>query len=413
MMYEDYIKEGYVSLSGLFEDIQMLAGYFGILYGQELLIKNISSKYNAYKYEEGTFLGIYEYEGTIREARLKTTTFLRNRGMCEDSIKKFLQEIEISKDYEFVRVPLSELYNNTSISSCMSRKGSWFKTLEPFGIGISARLDGNEVGRAIVWENIEGLPTDCNGFMDRIYPSDNHKIVKVFKDYANKQNFLSKKEQSYSNHALEFKGKEVTPPLCFDYNDTEERLPWLDTFKWYDISLECIHIGQYSCAVMIQSTNGTMLEGSTCPKCGCVCNEDDLCYSECAGESMCSECYNDTHICCQCCSDVFHVDAMLSVDGGVVCERCRERHYVYSEYHSDYIGINDAIYCEEEEDYILERENYYYSDLSERYSHSTETVVVIMEDGSTQNWFEYEAENNAYKYDGVYYEIEREENEAS
>lgn len=412
-MYEDYIKEGYVSLSGLFEDIQMLAGYFGILYGQELLIKNISSKYTSYKYEEGTFLGIYEYEGTIREARLKTTTFLRNRGMCEDSIKKFSQEIEISKDYEFIRVPLSKLYNNTSISSCMRGKGSWFKTLEPFGIGISAGLDENEVGRAIVWENVEGLPEGCRGFMDRIYPSDNHKIVKVFKDYANKQNFLSKKEQSSSNQTLEFKGNEVTPSLSFDYNNTEERLPWLDTFKWYDKSLECIHIGQYSCDVKIQNTNGNRLEGSTCSKCGCVCNEDDLCYSEYEGEAMCSECYDDTHSCCPCCGAVFHGNEMVDTYNGIVCEACRDRHYVYSDYHSDYISTNDALWCEEEEDYILDSEICCYSNLSDRYSYSKETVEIIMEDGSIQNWFEDEAENSAYKYDDTYYEIERDEYEAS
>lgn len=413
MMYEDYIKEGYVSLSETFEDIKMLSEYFGIYSGQELLIKNISSKYTSYKYEEGAFIGIYVYEGIVREARLKTTTFLRNRGMDEDSIKKLLQEIEIAKEYEFIRVPLSELYNNTSIPSCMRGKGSWFDTLEPFGVGITATLDGKEVGRVIIWENIEGLPAGCNGFMDRIYPSDNHKIVKVFKDYANKQNFLSKKEQSHSNQTLEFKGNEVRPSLSFDYNNTEELLPWLDTFKWYDKSLECIHIGQYTCDVELQNTKGTVLEGNVCPKCGCICNEEALYYSKYEGESMCQDCYNDAHRECACCGEVFHWDQLLCVGDGDVCKNCRDNNYVYSDYHMEYININAAIYCEADKEYVYGSETVYYSDLSERYSYSKETVEVLMEDGSIQNWFEDEAENSAYKYDDTYYEIERDEDEAS
>lgn len=391
-----------------------LAKYFGVVTGEYgLYIKNVSTKYNSYVWEDGVLKG-YKADGTT--SCLKLYTFLKNRGLPEELIQECMKILKQEVVYEWDFTTLSDGYQNTRIGSCMRGRGEYYSNFNAYGRLLQASLNGEEVGRAIVWTDVKGLPDGCLGFMDRIYPSDNHAIVEAFKNYAIKHKLLHKKQQSYTcdtsfvwcdsdweSDSLELHTGDLT--AC--------ATPYMDTFRYYKD--EVLYNDRCKADYTLDHTDGAAMYTSrcTCECCGTdIRSDDDQYYSEYLNETLCEACYYESHYTCECCGESHHRDIMVATCTDYVCDRCADNSYVYCEREGYHIPIDDSVFCEDTQDYIPTSYDYDYSDYSDEYSYTRNTVDVTDKRGNTQQWFEDEAEENAYEHsDGEYYTYEEENDE--
>lgn len=393
---------------------EKLAKYFGVVTGEYgLYIKNVSTKYTSYVWGDGVLKG-YKADGTT--SCLKLHTFLKNRGLPEELIQECMGILKQEVQYEWGYSTLSDGYQNTKICSCMRGLGSYYYKFDDYGKILQASLDGEEVGRAIVWTDVKGLPDGCLGFMDRIYPSDNHVIVEAFKEYARKHKLLYKKQQSYTcDTSFVWCGSDwESSSLELHVGDLIDcDTPYMDTFRYYNDGV--LYNDSCSADYTLDKTDGRAMyiNRYTCDCCGTdISSEDDQYYSEYLSEVLCEECYYDSHYTCECCGETYHRDRMQSTCDDYVCESCALDSYVYCEHESYYIPIDDSVFCEDTQDYIPASYDYLYSGYSNEYSYTREIVYVTNERGSTQQWFEDEAEENAYQHsDGKYYTYEEENDE--
>lgn len=397
--YDDYV---FISTHDDAVDATKLIKFFGIKEGTKIFIKTTSNKYTEYKYLDGVFYGIYEREGIMREARLKTHTFLKSRGLDEKAIQLCLKELNVTKEFTYEYKELVEGYNDTQINSCMQGNGNYFESLSDCGKLLVAYEDDNQVGRAIVWnkDKLDGLPDIYKGFMDRIYPSDNHEIVRAFKKYAREHKLLTRMEQNYRS-IMKFDNEENLRLVLNCGNLSGTSVPYMDTFKYYNEGKEYLHNDNYhSYDYKLNDTDGTTLTGHYCVHCD-TNGHDETVYVEGYGY-VCDDCINSNDFFhCDDCGDYFRsirTESHNVYGGDIICNNCLENcDYVYSEYHEEYLRSCDSIHSELDDCYYHQNDILNYSDKSDTYSMNEDLVeVIVNRNGRTENWFECEAAEDAY-----------------
>ena len=189
--------------------------------------------------------------------------------------------------------------------------------------------------------------------------------------------------------------------------------PYMDTFRYYND--EVLYNDSSGADYTLDHTDGRAMYINiyTCERCGTdITSVDDQYYSAYLNETLCEECYYESHYTCECCGEPHHQDRMYSTCDDYVCDRCADNSYVYCERECYFIPIDDSVFCEDTQDYIPTSYDYVYSDYSDEYSYTRATVDVADKRGNTQQWFEDEAKENAYQHsDGEYYTYEEEPDE--
>jgi len=115
------------------------------------------------------------------------------------------------------------------------------------------------------------------------------------------------------------------------------------------------------------TTNGLL--GISCERCGCICHEEEICWSDYFDEYMCEDCHSDLHI---------YVDSL--------CESfaLEDDNIVRINYDYYHIDEEDICYSDHEGDYILKDEATY-SDYDGDYFFTNEVVEAITKlDGETE-----------------------------
>jgi len=386
-----------------------------------------STKYLAYKFDdEGTVYGIKTFDDKTYWTQLKTFTFLSSRSEYAESILGIMSDTNsISDNVEFeIDESLVHGYNNTNVDSCMKGNGEYFANFE--GAGVLLQLVGETNGRAIIWSDsyISGLPDGCQGLMDRIYPSDNHKIVNVFKDYANKHNLMYKKRQNYSDKDnFIFNGNEVNCRLSLSPPEVQssDYYPYIDTFSFTD-NLRNFHNKSDGCDTKLDDTDGGTGSVHVCCSCDyCIDNEDDRYYGPDGDDMYCSDCFHEVYTTCERCCDAFEHDNIHEVSYGSLCEDCLEiKGYVYctdiNDYSDDYVHVYDKdefvhsrfglIQTEDTERYFESADGLFFTVDTEVYFESSKNLFLTEDTGS---YFEDNA--GLYSHDGLWYENEVEEDE--
>lgn len=409
----------YLSIKGDDDSITEARNYFLKFFGQRfspssIYIHNKSSKYTEYEYEDGTFYGCVEGKRTA----LKMYKFLTNRGLPDEVAQYFIRNLNKDKEYIWKYKGLVEGYNETTINSCMQGEGEYFESLQD-KLGDKVQLlccyeDEREVGRAIVWDSsiINGeLPDGCVGIMDRIYPSDNHQVVNIFKQYASKNNLMHKLVQNYDDsNAPKFiwNGMSHNVGLHINVGDlTDTKTPYMDTFRWYTMEGRLYNHDECGGIKLTNTDGGVLLVIYTCDNCGCLASYDGTVHT--SNNCYCQDCAQDLTFYCECCNETREVDDMVESEDGNICQYCADRRYYYSEYRDMYIREDSAVWCEHDDDYCHTDDDYCYSEYSEQYSYSQSTVEVYTSSRDTQYWFEEEAQQYAYWYNDRWNVEEQEE----
>ena len=373
-----------------------------------LIYTNKGTKYFYQELKEnGTLKAEYTYNGGSKTTTLKLSKWLLNRGLDEITMQKCLKELIKPMELKFRYVHLVDGYNKTAINSCMSGNGDYYETLEDNGNMLIAHDDdNNELGRAIIWRNVSGLPERAEGFMDRIYPSDNHKVVASYIEYAKKHNLIYKAAQNHiSISDFMWEGEKCNFDISIESELEEGQVPYMDTFRYYDDKIISNHNRSgYTCT----DTNGSFEEHARiCYGCGDPISEDDEVYIESTASYVCNDCYENNYFYCEFCGNYFHNDDAVDIyDGPTVCQECARAQFYYSNYYDSYLDREDCVYSQQDNEYYHDNDDVNYSEYSSDYSKNEELEIVHMHDGSKQWWFECEADDYAHycDEDNRYYE---------
>lgn len=97
--------------------------------------------------------------------------------------------------------------------------------------------DDKLMGRALLWD------FDGNKVMDRIYTTNDMELPYHFKAWANKNEYIYKKEQKWNNTIqFESHGKRIDHKFGIKLENVEfERYPYIDTFKFLDKSNKMLY----------------------------------------------------------------------------------------------------------------------------------------------------------------------------
>jgi len=346
-----------------------------------------SDIYFMYKLTLDGVYGAKHYEGTWQWKQLKLHQWLSHRlNNNEAEVNQWLDtynKIKVATSYSkdsFNTIDLVDGYDETTISSCMAGDGSYFYSLKDVG-KLLVYDNGIEKGRAILWDK-KYLHFDkyslnkADGFIDRIYPSGNHKIVAAYKQYAKEHNLITKQYQNYDDRK------------DFIYNDEEysssanltlpkewyEDMPYMDTFRYGDMDRVTLHNDSSREHIyFFTNTDGSVDSTLICERCGASLNSEEACYNS-DGTCYCSNCYNENYSACEYCSEEVYNDRVIYVVGyGYICESCAEHHFYYlkdtEEYSRTYNytttdtdnyfkDCDDLFYIEEVDEWYEKESNY-------------------------------------------------------
>lgn len=219
------------------------------------------------------------YSGKTRKV-LKTLKVLEgNDNLIDDIARRIFskyakREIKISTN-------VSEIYgmihnNNGSIgASCMKHEScqDYFEIYEDHCQKIAyVELDGELIGRALLWDNAvteDGKPFP---FMDRVYTNET-KLEDTFFDWAKENGYARKYQQSYTNKR-EFVMSDGTIDCVVvkvPINDSYDKYPYVDTLSFFNEDFLCnIPRGDSKNGdeeVMLVDTSGGHYSPE-CPHCG-------------------------------------------------------------------------------------------------------------------------------------------------
>lgn len=145
---------------------------------------------------------------------------------------KVVEGEDIRKYYHY------STYNDESSSlgsSCMKYErcqkflNIYVKNTGLISMLIMLNQDGLLLGRALLWKN------DDFKIMDRIYTENDEMLVPHFKNWADKNGFMYKKNQNWhTTQVFINKGKEEVHQISFSVSGDYSYFPYFDTFKFYD-----------------------------------------------------------------------------------------------------------------------------------------------------------------------------------
>jgi len=336
------------------------------------IIENHSDIYYIYKLTSEGLYGAKYWEGNWQWKQLKLYTFLSSRVedlLLLNSLMEEYASLQYSYNEEHFSIveDLVEGYNNTTVPSCMQDYGDYFESVKHAG-SLLTYDNGKVKARAIIWsskyleydDECSEVLDESRGLMDRIYPSTNHTIIKLFKTYARNNNLVCKAYQNYDNRKeVEYNGVEYKAKieLLIDtpHVDGSTSMPYMDTFRFSDgINLNNY---EYNLPYTLTNTDGTVdgVVYATCTHCGCSLDEDDVYYDSDDDDTCCSECYYEHNFTCACCGRNYSTDDMLTIQdkGIIVCQSCADNNYVYCNDIDGYVEY-DYIITEDKGAYTLE-----------------------------------------------------------
>ena len=341
------------------------------------VVEQHSQKYDSYKYTiSGEVFGAQLWEGAYSWKQLKLHTFLHNRIGDNKKLQQLHDKLGLltevyNEDFFSIETSLEVGYDETNVDSCMQNHGNYFRNFEDAGVLL--KYNNGVDGRAIIWSDqyIKGLPEGCQGFMDRIYPSSNHKVVNAYKAYAEAHNLICKAEQNYEvkerfiwrNEPLRLH-LVLTPPNF----GSSERYPYMDTFTYTGDFRSFSNTTDGSRDIELTDTDGHHSDSYTCCNCDCSMDDDGR-YCDDNGNDWCPDCYHCHHSECSCCGDYTDNDYIRESDDGDICESC--------------VGRRDYKYCEDIEmysqDYVIAKD-------SGKYWHSTKDLYYAED---AEEWYEF------------------------
>lgn len=388
------------------------------------ITKNHSETYDAYSFDH-SIKGAKLWQGDYTVSTLNMFKFFQNRlndKKRTDELMEKLNKVRHKYDVDNFRVEdsLTRGYDETDIDSCMRGNGRYFRNFEDSG-SLLCYKDEEFTGRAIIWhkDHLEGLPENCQGFMDRIYPSQNHKVVEVFKQYARNHNLMHKTNQNYDDRqAFVFNDKNLSlnldlrPPKA----NTSDYYPYMDTFRY---SEDLRTFNNYEGDYEMCETTGNHSEQCRCDNCSESISEDDARY--CGDYCYCEDCFYNYHEYCTHCGEAYERDDMHRTGDDYVCHYCaRDRDYAYCEdtedYQRDYVTCEDNGLCYSDTDGLYETYdtdewyknsgNLYWAEDTERWF-ACKDCLHYTED--TEEYFE--CVDDLHVVNGLYYKDEPESEE--
>lgn len=352
------------------------------------VVEQHSTKYDAYKYTiNGEIFGAQLWDGSYSWKRLRLHTFLRKRISDEKKLQQLQDKLNLlsefyKEEYFSIENSLINGYDETPVDSCMKGYGEYFNNFEDAGVLL--KYSNNTDGRAIIWSDqfIKGLPEGCQGFMDRIYPSNNHNVVEAFKSYAKAHNLLYKAEQSYdAKERFVFNDQVMTLSLTLRPPNAgrSKRYPYMDTFTYTDDFRSFSNNSGY--IELTDTSGGTSQNEVCCCNCDCTVHEDDV-YHDVNGDSWCPDCFYKYHSACSCCSEYYSNDDLHESDDGDICEDCiSRRYYKYCEdiemYSQDWVRVNTG-------DYYYSTDGLYYAEDTAEWYDSSDSLTMTYD---TEEWY--------------------------
>lgn len=386
------------------------------------ITKNHSETYDAYQFDH-SIKGAKLWQGDYTTSTLNMFKFFQNRLNDKKRTDELMEKLnKLRHKYDvgnfMTESSLIRGYDETDIDSCMRGNGKYFKNFEDAG-SLLCYKDDEFTGRAIIWhkEYLEGLPEDCQGFMDRIYPSQNHKVVAVFKEYAKNHGLMYKQAQNYDNREVfVFKdrnlnlGLDLRPPKA----GSSDYYPYMDTFRY---SEDLRTFNNYKGDYEMCETTGNHSEQCRCENCGDSISEDDARY--CGDHCYCEDCFYNEHEYCTHCGEAYERDDTYRTADDYVCHHCAYRRgYAYCEdtedYQKDYVRCEDTELCYmdtgglymayDTDEFYEYSYNLYYTEDTERYYASKESLYYTED---TNEY--YECVGDLHEVNGLFYKDEPEE----
>ena len=410
--YQECVKEdNNEKLTAVFFELdssysEWLEKYFKPCYkgrpNEYYLFEDYSETYLMFKIDNEGVFGLKEYDGNIQWKQLKLFRFLMNRFEEDEKlVNQIIEDFRLVQTMSEVLIvenmPLVEGYNETTVSSCMQNNGSYFEFLQQNTNSclLTFKL-GSYEGRAILWREVDGLPTNCKGLVDRIYPSDNHTLVNSVIRWATANNYMTKAQQNYGNKEdFIFKGDlysnqdfklKLACPLSRD-----DEMPYMDTFSYYTEGDNYIsnREGDYT----FNSTSGEGIGGCRCEDCGERFHEDDMSYVEGVGY-VCEHCIEQYNWCQDVDHYVFHQDTYY----------CETNGYYYAD-NTCLIEINDRYYHEADDGIsYCEHCNYYFFNTDTDYIHDVDGNIICKD--CYDEYVQPQDDENEYYYKHNLYEDE-------
>ncbi len=234
---------------------------------------------------------------------------------------------------------------------CLNYLDMFIQNPEHVSMVIFVNGDRLLAGRALLWKTNKGL------FQDRVYGGD--AIQAAFREYARSQGWMHRTYNSYEDEDIvtmpDDKGSRAAYLLVDLPNHEHKHYPYLDTFKYYNISngrfsnntassydyyltaTDGGPINRYkpSCAACndpIADEDPYMFNNlSHCRDCYydlvphcfvCDRNISEVSYTDVEGQTVCNSCMSDYGTNCQLCAATTNVVSGSTTSGVLYCQEC-------------------------------------------------------------------------------------------
>jgi hypothetical protein len=177
-------------------------------------------------------------------------------------IQKLLNPFEFK-----IEDDVTDAYCKYNIASCMNGDRrhitKFYDTQKPnLKVVILYKL-GAPMGRALLWSKVDGAKNGM--FMDRIYPAHDEKVIKLMREYAIKNDWSYKNNQTAGEYTAIANGRSNLSYECVNV-DKIELVPYMDTFVWGDHQGHLSNIDFNDADNKFENVNGARFLGSNIDK---------------------------------------------------------------------------------------------------------------------------------------------------
>ena len=329
-------------------------------------VTNHNDKYSAYR-----ILGDLRLQGLKHSthtgaelwSNLKLSSWLSKYIQIEHHRNRLMADLlAVTRTYPeptFTTRSLLDGYNQTDVYSCMCGLGHYYQNFEDSG-----KLLESPEGRAILWDDqdIIGLPDGCNGLVDRVYPSSNHKVVSQFIAYASKRNLLVKARQTFeARDEFIWHGEEVCLQLTLvpRHAKATNLVPYMDTFAFTDDFQTFNNTGGEQ---VLNSEFGAADGYCHCCECGALVLQDDA-FRDDDEDDYCKKCFHAAT--CDHCDRMVRSASLSESTQGQICEYCVNDFFIFCVDTQRY--SEDVYYAEDIREYYENVEELHYVESLDQY----------------------------------------------
>lgn len=119
---------------------------------------------------------------------------------------------------------------------CMDFFDVYIKNSDACKLLVMLDNDGLLLGRALLWQAVDVEKGTTKKVMDRIYSINDEKNIHLFKEWADENGYIARKDQKWGNSMyFEVMGKSIKFKLGVRINkEAFANYPYVDTFKFWD-----------------------------------------------------------------------------------------------------------------------------------------------------------------------------------